>query len=79
MYSMYKCSSILQGLLHDELLVSNITFSIIIEKNSGPLLWLNWFKSPPWPALETLKKVAQDRNQYRKWINERQQRKVNIT
>ena len=40
MYSMNKCSSILQGLLHDELLVSNITFSIIIEKNSGPLLWL---------------------------------------
>ena len=32
MYSMYKCSSIFQGLLHDELLVSNITFSIVIEK-----------------------------------------------
>ncbi len=43
---MYKCSSIFQGLLHDELLVSNIVFSIAIEKNSGPLLWLNWFKSP---------------------------------
>jgi len=29
--------------------------------------------------LKTLKKVAQDRNQYRKWINERQQRKMKKT
>jgi len=32
MYSMYKFSSLFQGLLHDELLVSNITFSIVIEQ-----------------------------------------------
>ena len=51
MYSMYKCSSIFQELLHDELFVSNITFSRVIEQNCGPLLWLNLFKSPPWPGL----------------------------
>ena len=52
MYAMYKFSSIFKGLLHDELLVSNIKLSIVTEKKIV-VHFCGWTGSNrlAWPAL----------------------------